>query len=44
MGASATTTVKRTDFGVGKPTPMLSDEIPIILDIELVKPAPSSAK
>ncbi len=43
MGASASTKVKRTDFGIGKPGPMLGEEVPILIDIELVKPAAANA-
>ena len=39
VGASATTTIKRTDFGVGSANPMVGDEIPITIDVELVRPA-----
>ena len=39
VGASATTTIKRTDFGVGSPNPMIGDEITITIDVELVHPA-----
>ena len=44
MGASATTKIKRTDFGVGKATPMLGDDVSITIDLEMVKPeaAPAS--
>jgi polyisoprenoid-binding protein YceI len=37
MGASANTTVKRTDFGIGKPGPMLGEDVHITLDIEMIK-------
>lgn len=43
MGASASTKIKRTDFGVGKPGPMLGEDIPIMIDIEMVKPAAGPA-
>jgi polyisoprenoid-binding protein YceI len=40
MGASATTTVNRRDFGVnGYPSAMIADDIAITIDVELVKPA-----
>ena len=39
VGASAGTTVKRTDFGVGSANPMVGDEISITIDVELVRPA-----
>jgi len=39
MGASATTTIKRTDFGVGSANPMVGDEITITIDVEMVRPA-----
>lgn len=44
VGASATTTVKRTDFGVGSSNPMVGDDITITLDVELVRPAAAPAK
>lgn len=39
MGASATTTVKRSDFGVSALPAMIGDEVQITLDVEMVKPA-----
>jgi polyisoprenoid-binding protein YceI len=39
VGASASTTIKRSDFGVGSANPMIGDEIAITIDIELVRPA-----
>ncbi len=39
VGASASTTIKRTDFGVGSSNPMVGDDIPITIDVELVHPA-----
>ncbi|MGZ8164389.1 MAG: YceI family protein [Methylobacter sp.] len=36
-GANATTTIKRTDFGVSKYAPALADEVKIIIQIEAVK-------
>ena len=39
MGASATTTINRTDYGVSGGHPMVGDEIPITIDLELVRPA-----
>ena len=41
VGASATTTIKRTDFGVGSANPMVGDDISITIDVELVKPTAS---
>ena len=41
MGASATTTVKRTDFGVGSSSSMVGEDITITIDTELVRPAPA---
>jgi polyisoprenoid-binding protein YceI len=41
LGASASTSVKRSDFGVGKPTPVVGEAVHITLDIELLKPAPA---
>jgi polyisoprenoid-binding protein YceI len=38
MGASATTTVNRRDFGVGAiPAAVVSENVAITLDLELVK-------
>lgn len=34
LGLSATTTIKRTDFGVGEANPMVSDKTTITLEIE----------
>ena len=42
MGASATTTVKRSDFGVSALPAMIGDEVQITLDVEMVKPAAKS--
>jgi len=43
MGASATTTINRQDFGVsGFPTAIIANEIAITIDVELVKPAAAS--
>jgi len=39
VGASATTKIKRTDFGVGSSNPMIGDDITITIDVELVRPA-----
>ncbi len=39
VGASATTTVSRKDFGVGGANPAVGDEITITIDTELVHPA-----
>ena len=40
MGASATATINRRDFGVGNiPSAMVGDDIAITLDLELVKPS-----
>ena len=38
VGASASTTIKRTDFGVGSANPMIGDAISITIDVELVRP------
>jgi polyisoprenoid-binding protein YceI len=44
MGASATTTVNRRDFGVNAyPSAMIADNITITIDVELVKPAANPA-
>jgi polyisoprenoid-binding protein YceI len=38
MGASATATINRRDFGVGAiPAAMVSEDVAITLDLELVK-------
>ena len=39
VGASASTTIKRTDFGVGSSNPMVGEDITITIDVELVHPA-----
>ncbi len=39
VGASASTTVKRTDFGVGSSNPMIGEDITITIDVELVRKA-----
>jgi polyisoprenoid-binding protein YceI len=39
-GASATTTIKRSDFGVGEAGGMVGEEIGILLDVEMVDKAP----
>jgi polyisoprenoid-binding protein YceI len=39
-GASATTTIKRSDFGVGEEGGMVGEEIGIQLDVEMVNKAP----
>lgn len=39
VGASASTTINRKDFGVGGPNPMVGDDITITIDVELVHPA-----
>lgn len=36
-GASATATIKRSDFGVTKDAGMVGDEVSIMLDVEMVK-------
>ncbi len=38
MGASATTTIKRTDFGINGAPGMVGDEVQIALDVEMVRP------
>ncbi len=40
MGAAATTTVNRKDFGMTADAGMVGDEIPITIDVEMVKRAP----
>ncbi|HYK88924.1 MAG TPA: YceI family protein [Acidobacteriota bacterium] len=39
MGASASTKISRKDFGVSGAPAMVGDEVSILLDVELVKPA-----
>jgi len=39
VGASASTTISRKDFGVGGANPMVGDEITITIDVELVRQA-----
>jgi polyisoprenoid-binding protein YceI len=39
MGASATTTVNRKDFGVNGAGAAVGDDVPITIDMELVRPA-----
>ena len=39
MGALATTTISRKDFGVSALPAMIGDDVQITLDVELVKPA-----
>jgi polyisoprenoid-binding protein YceI len=43
MGASATTTINRRDFGVGNiPAAMVAEDLAIAIDLELVKPGAAS--
>jgi len=43
MGASATATISRRDFGVGNiPAAMIGEGVAITIDLELVKPSPAS--
>jgi polyisoprenoid-binding protein YceI len=42
MGASASTTINRKDFGVNGAAGMVSDEITITIDTELVKSSPGA--
>jgi polyisoprenoid-binding protein YceI len=46
MGAHASLTVNRLDFGVGKPTPMIANDVKIDLYVEahMAPPAPASGK
>jgi polyisoprenoid-binding protein YceI len=41
MGASASTTVNRKDFGVNGAGAAVGDDVPITIDMELVRPAPA---
>ena len=43
MGASGTTKVKRSDFGMTYGQAMVGDDITITIDAELVRPAPAGA-
>ena len=40
MGASAATKINRQDFGVSADKGMVGDEIPIMIDVELVHTPP----
>lgn len=42
MGASATTKINRSDFGMTGSTMMVGDEVQIALDVEMVRPAAES--
>jgi polyisoprenoid-binding protein YceI len=42
MGASAATKLNRKDFGMNGGAGVVGDEVPIIIDLELVRPAPTS--
>jgi polyisoprenoid-binding protein YceI len=46
MGAHASLTVSRQDFGVGKPTPMIGNDVRIELFVEarMAAPAPAAGK
>ena len=44
MGASASTKIDRTEFGMTGGTAMVGSEISITIDAELVKPIPGAAK
>jgi polyisoprenoid-binding protein YceI len=41
VGASATTTVNRKDFGVNGAPSMVGDQISITIDAELIKSSPA---
>jgi polyisoprenoid-binding protein YceI len=41
MGASATTTINRKDFGVNGASTAVGDDVSITIDMELVQPAPA---
>lgn len=43
-GATATTTIKRTEFGVTKYAPAVGDEVKILLQVEAAKDAPEAKK
>jgi polyisoprenoid-binding protein YceI len=42
MGASASTKINRKDFGVNGAAAMVGDDVPITIDLELVRPATGS--
>ncbi len=42
MGASASTKVNRQDFGVSGAGTMVGDDVPIVIDLELVRSSPTS--
>ena len=42
MGASASTTINRKDFGVNGAAAMVGDDVPVTIDLELVRPAAGS--
>ena len=44
MGASATTKINRSDYGVSGAATMVGDEISITIDAELVKPSAAASK
>ncbi|MBV8867625.1 MAG: YceI family protein, partial [Acidobacteriaceae bacterium] len=44
MGASASTTIDRTDFGITGSQGMVGKDINITIDVELVKPTGAAAK
>lgn len=44
MGASATTTINRTDFGMNGYTGMVGKDVSITIDVELVKPSADAPK
>ena len=44
MGASATTTINRTEFGITGSQGMVGSDITITIDVELVKPSGEAAK
>jgi polyisoprenoid-binding protein YceI len=44
VGSSATTKVKRSDFGVGSSNPMVGEDVTITIDVELLRAAPAPAK
>ncbi len=44
MGASATTTVNRTEFGMTAYQGMVGNDVTITIDVEMVKPSGESAK
>jgi polyisoprenoid-binding protein YceI len=41
IGAAASTSINRKDFGVNGAGPMVGDDVPIAIDLELTRPSGS---